>query len=357
MSLSNLYSGFKSLGETLLSPTKVLFQGKEEPRRSINYEKKGSISTAASPHAYSKTEYSPERDLWDEAVETSLFTKPKGHKSRQEAYSTSTQASYVNPWKKPGHSHRKSLLNLVGEQGIDSIKLHDGEIEAVQSTEAPFLFAKGGYESHVTTQNVKPQHMPKKSISRKGGFLIMEKEGEAEEEEFDPLSRPTIITKNNNRQSFHGSQTCRANTPNDSFSSYAQKVEISLKNKAAGIPKISAKDPQGNEINDPLTGSTVNSSIGKQRHSFKRINSVATPHHLSDNLLTDSLLFDTKASSAKDKQPLSPGLVDNNSFHSTHVRRATGSYLNITPSHSSHSRTGSTVIFEDQSKVTLCDLS
>lgn len=189
--MSSFYSGFKSLGESLLKPTISFFGGsKAEPK----IEPRQSISEPNPKKSTLKMTIKIPEDLENESLNNSLeypessdhLSLPK-HKSRNEGLSTSTAASQHSPIKL-SHSHTKSL---VGWEAKESSVLQEGDPSDLQGTEAPLLFSKGGYDAHIVTKglNLDGRKMSLGLTKRKGGFVILEKNESPE------IKKPSYLRK------------------------------------------------------------------------------------------------------------------------------------------------------------------
>ena len=349
MSLSSLYSGFKFLDDSLQKATKSFFQPLNQTSGQFTDRTKANSYSESISQAFSKVEDIQERDFWEEGVE-SCNELDSARQKKHTLGRSSTTVRPNAPFSKSKHGHTKSLLSAVGYNDIDPVKLHDGLMEVVQSSEAPLLFARGGYDQHIKIpKNLNLSLSKRSSISQskhKGGFIIVEDNLE------DPLDSHDAKVP---QLSFHNignvSKDNHYDTTEEMSNFLAGKLAFNRATKPMKSQPVGFKD---GDIFDPLDSARSIQIAGKSNKSkfggdHRRICSTITSSK-------DPFFNDFRPTSTKARNNFSPFSGDTPVSTAMTWERAASYGKNGNSSNfdnsSTNSKHGSIIILEDASIVT-----
>lgn len=262
MSFFNFQNSLKFLNSAFIEPTKSLFSASDQASKSSATTNETKNSAANNNHA------KIHNNAYDDTSDDTLGSNGLMYRRELNDPNSASTASSIGS-SRPRHKHTKSLHKLAEEQGVDAIKIHNGEIEVFQTAEVPLLFAKGGFDNHVATNNPKPTHAKKYSMQghRKGGFVKYEDYDE--DEPFGGHEFSSGMPGENWLRSDH--LELSSNRYKDDVDNFLSgKLEFVTKSNRSSPIKIQKKefssrtqtfDPLGGS--DPLTCSKTNNKIKK----------------------------------------------------------------------------------------------
>lgn len=169
------YNGYKFFNDVFVSPTKSLLKSIDKTTSHIVNYMKEPYDAPSEKKPVKVAE--PEDDLWDDVPIKPKTPRLQGHKARHEVLSASTNTSLPSPIEYKIYGKESPAKSNHNEK-MDSFRLHNRKIEAVQKEEGPILFVKGGYQQLVDIKSTKTNHF-RKSVCQnktKGGFMIIEED-------------------------------------------------------------------------------------------------------------------------------------------------------------------------------------
>ena len=341
------YNGYKFFNDVFISPTKSLLKTIDKTTTQFaNYMKEPSEKESMNK----SIKIEEEDDLMDEITIKPKASRPQGHKARHEVLSASTNATLPSPTENFIYKEESPIKDRESEK-MESIRLHNRRIEAIQKEEGPILFVKGGYTQYVDIKSSKANHF-RKSVCQnktKGGFVIIEEE---DSYKLDNPFKPPFADVNQVLDDPVNKQKSNQNDEIENFLSGELNFPQRKNRKSGSKKSLGGYVYDLHPLDNPSPRMSFTEASKVNRSSVhKRTTSSLTPRVVTEgNLLLDPLLAPITPRTTRAKASISLVKADSSTQNTTF----TDSFSLIkpeTPINAQHSKKNSMIIFEDESII------